>query len=329
MKLSILDQAPIELGGSPQEALGETIKLAALGERLGYHRYWIAEHHDLNGLACPAPEVMLGTIGAHTKSIRIGSGAVLLPHYKPFKIAETFNLLATLYPDRIDLGIGRSPGGSAEASIALSGNFLENVKKMPELLEELLHFLNSDFESSHMYANIKPTPIPAISPDIWLLGTSEKSAILAAEKGMPYAFGHFMSDQDPEPIIQAYKQWFKEKYPMKRYRIIVAVQVICADSMQEAELIARKNYLTTIDSMEDKHHLDPVPKIRAFSPEESAEFLTRKKKMIIGDPSHVKERLVDLQHSLGVDEFMVLTNTTTYKERNRSFKLIANAILEK
>lgn len=123
MKLSILDQAPVLSGKSAQEALKESMKLAQSGEKLGYTRYWIAEHHDFPGLASSAPEVMLGYIGANTEKIRIGAGAILLPHYKPYKVAETFNMLATLFPDRIDLGIGRAPGGSAEASIALSGNF--------------------------------------------------------------------------------------------------------------------------------------------------------------------------------------------------------------
>lgn len=123
MRLSILDQSPISSNQTPQEALYESMKLAQIGEKLGYTRYWIAEHHDLPGLACPAPEVMLGFIGAHTKSIRIGAGAVLLPHYKPFKVAEVYNMLATLFPGRIDVGIGRAPGGSAEVTNALSDNF--------------------------------------------------------------------------------------------------------------------------------------------------------------------------------------------------------------
>lgn len=141
MKLSILDQSPISTGKTSRNALNASVDLARLGDELGYTRYWIAEHHDFSGLACPNPDVMLGIIGAQTEQIRIGAGAVLLPHYKPYRVAETYNLLATLYPGRIDLGIGRAPGGSAEASMALSGNFLENVRHMPEKLDELLQFL--------------------------------------------------------------------------------------------------------------------------------------------------------------------------------------------
>src|SRR5690625_3759696 len=131
LKLSILDQAPISAGKTSQYALQSAVRLAQLGEKLGYERYWIAEHHDLFGLACPNPDVMLGVIGSQTNKIKIGAGAVLLPYYKPFRVAETYNLLTTLFPERIDLGIGRAPGGSAEVSMALSNNYLEQVRKYP------------------------------------------------------------------------------------------------------------------------------------------------------------------------------------------------------
>ncbi len=215
MKWSILDQSPIASGSTAQEALHASVDLAVKADGLGYTRYWIAEHHDMGGLACPNPDVMLGIIGSRTERIRIGAGAVLLPHYKPFRVAETYNLLATLYPDRVDLGIGRAPGGSAEASMALSGNFLENVRHMPESLDELRKFLQQDFSKDDMYAKIKPSPVPEAPPEAWLLGTSEKSAILAAEYGLPYVFGHFMSNQDGPSIMQRYAKTMTEKHPDK------------------------------------------------------------------------------------------------------------------
>ena len=196
MKLSILDQSPISSNQTAKEALNESMELAKLGELLGYTRYWITEHHDLTGLASSAPEVMLGYIGANTNTIRIGSGAVLLPHYKPFKVAEVYNTLATLFPGRVDVGLGRAPGGSAEATNALSDNFLQNVYKMPSLVKEFLHFLDSDFPSDHEFSKISASPVPEVAPVPWLLGTGKKSALLAAENGLSYAFGHFMSEED-------------------------------------------------------------------------------------------------------------------------------------
>ncbi|MEI2471270.1 MsnO8 family LLM class oxidoreductase, partial [Peribacillus frigoritolerans] len=159
MKLSILDQSPIASGQSAQEALQASLQLAQEGDRLGYSRIWFTEHHDLPGLACSVPEVLISYIGSQTKNIRIGSGAVLLPHYKPYRIAETYNMLATLFPGRIDIGMGRAPGGSAEATMALSDNFLQNVYKMPELVQELLNFLRDEFPKEHPFSNVSAAPI--------------------------------------------------------------------------------------------------------------------------------------------------------------------------
>lgn len=326
MKLSILDQVPIALGQTAQDALFETISLAKLGDELGYHRYWVAEHHDLNGLACPAPEVMLGLIGAQTTNIRIGAGAILLPHYKPFKVAETFNLIATMYPNRVDLGLGRSPGGSAESSVALSGNFLENVRRMPELLDELLHFLNDDFETGHMFSTIKPSPVPDVLPVPWLLGTSEKSAVLAAEKGMNYAFGHFMSEVDAKPILSKYKSILNEKYPKKTKEIIMAVQVICAETSEQAEQIALKSFVWSRSRGEYSNSSDYMEGI--LTKEQLDEFENAKQKMIIGNPSEVKRILGELQQLHQVNEFMILTNTPTYTERQKSYELLAEVIME-
>src|SRR5690625_6940582 len=171
MKLSILDQSPISSGKTPKDALETSIKLAQLGDELGFERFWIAEHHDLFGLASPNPAVMIGIIGQVTGRIKIGAGAVLLPYYKPFHVAETYNLLATLYPERIDLGLGRAPGGSAEVSLALADKYLKQVNAYPEQIDELLNFLHDRFPKDHPYAKIAPTPVPDTPPKTWLLGT--------------------------------------------------------------------------------------------------------------------------------------------------------------
>ena len=175
MRLSILDQAPISNNMPASEALKNSIRLAEIGDELGYSRFWLAEHHGMNGLASSAPEVTLGAIGMVTKNIRLGSGATLLPYYKPFKVAEIFNTLATLYGDRIDIGIGRAPGGGNEVSEALSDNYLSHVFKMPELVAELQRHLENKTEQP------KASPIPQHSPKLWMLGTSEKSAIFARD----------------------------------------------------------------------------------------------------------------------------------------------------
>ncbi|MGY0693318.1 LLM class flavin-dependent oxidoreductase [Virgibacillus sp. FSP13] len=332
MKLSILDQAPIASGKTAQETLEDSINLAQLGDRLGYTRYWIAEHHDMSGLACPTPDVMIGIIAAKTEKIRIGAGAVLLPHYKPFRVAETYNLLATLFPDRIDLGIGRAPGGSAEVTMALSDNFLEQVRKVPEKLDDLLRFIHHNFPKDHMYAKIKPTPIPEVSPEPWMLGTSGKSAILAAEKGMAYTFGHFMSDQDGPAIVDNYKELFKQKHSALTPKVIVTITVICAETTKEAEEIVMSSLLWNVLRAKGEGN-DGVPSVEdalnySFSDEEAEMVDKAKEKMIIGNPTEVKQQLENLQQAYQVDEFMIVTITHDHVARRMSYKLIAEEIMK-
>lgn len=332
MKLSILDQAPVSNNQTPQSALFASKQLAQAGERFGYTRFWIAEHHDLNGLACSAPEVMLSYIGAHTHSIRLGSGAVLLPHYKPYKIAEVFNLLATLFPNRIDLGIGRAPGGSAEATEALSDHFLQQVWKMPELIEELLFFLQRDFPEDHKYSKLKASPVPEVSPEAWLLGTSRKSAKLAATNGMSYAFGQFMSELDGAEIILEYINSFQPNKQGQKPSALVTVNAYCAETTQEAEEIAlsslvwqvtrEKNIFTGAPSIED------AKKIK-LDAKEQEQLTNLKEKMIIGNPQEVRDRLNQIKEKYLVDEIMIVTITHSLNDKIQSYKLIADSVLSK
>ncbi|MFE1243202.1 LLM class flavin-dependent oxidoreductase [Fictibacillus sp. NPDC058756] len=333
MKLSILDQSPISCGHTPQQALNASMELAKAGERLGYERYWIAEHHNFSGLTCSAPEVMLGFIGANTKSIRIGAGAVLLPHYKPYRIAETYNMLATLFPGRIDLGIGRAPGGSAEASMALSDNYLEQVRKMPEAIKELLHFLHNDYPSDHMFSKISASPVPKISPEPWILGTSEKSAISAAENGVAYAFGHFMSDKSGQQILKTYREHFKPGRNQKIPKSIIAVSVICADTTENAKDLALSVLLWRIQNANGEGDKG-VPSVEAaksyYSMEKWSQIINESRdKMIIGTPHQVKQELLKLQKLYNTDEMMVVTITHRYEDRIRSYELLAEEMMTK
>lgn len=323
MKLSVLDQSPVSDGNTAKEALAASIELAMLADDFGYTRYWVAEHHDMPGLACPAPDIMIGMIGSQTTNIRIGAGAVLLPHYKPFNVAERYNLLASLFPGRVDLGIGRAPGGSAEVTMALSDNFLESVRKMPALLDELLSFFNRNFPKDHMYAKITPSPVPPISADPWLLGTSEKSAILAADKGLSYAFGHFMSEKDGPSIVKKYKD-----RRIKNSNVLIALSVICADTTEEAEELALSGQLwKTLQAKGEGQHGVPSieeAKAYAYTAEESAQISMMRKKMIIGNPTEVKQQMLALQADYQADEMMIVTITHSYEARKRSYELIAN-----
>jgi len=329
LKLSILDQSPKSIGNTSQEALEASLQLAQHGDELGYTRYWIAEHHDMNGLSCPAPDVMLGMIGSHTKRIRIGSGAVLIPHYKPYNIAERYNLLATLFPGRVDLGIGRAPGGSAEASIALSGNFLENVRQVPDDLDELKSFFEKTFPEENIYSHIDPTPIPDISPQIWLLGTSEKSGQLAVEKQLPYTFGHFMSEANGPEIVKRYKNNIKNDSILTSQSPIITVSVVCAETTEKAQELALSSQAWSVLSEKGYHGIPSVQEVKTytFTNEEKETIAKQREAMIIGNPGEVKEQLEHLQELYQTDEFMIITITHDYKARQKSYELLAKEIL--
>jgi len=331
MKLSILDQAPISANQTAQQALNASLTLAQAGEKLGYTRYWIAEHHDLPGLACPAPEVMLSYIGAKTNKIRIGSGAVLLPHYKPYKIAEVFNLLSTLFPSRIDIGIGRAPGGSAEVSNALSDHFLQNVWGFPDKLKDLLHFLNRDFPNGHEFAKLSAAPVPTVSPETWLLGTSKKSALLAAELGLPYVFGQFMSEHEGEAIIKHYFSSFQARKKGDKPYVILTVSAICADTDERAEEVALSSLIWSLQSSKGKRE-PGVPSIHEAKScqldEKDKETLNNiKRNVLIGGPTKVYQKLMELQSRYQADEIMIVTITHDHEDRLRSYELLSKAAI--
>ena len=330
MKLSILDQSPVSSGKTARDALQASMQLAKCGEKFGYTRYWIAEHHDFSGLACSAPEIMLSYIGANTEKIRIGAGAVLLPHYKPYKVAESFNMLATLFPGRIDLGIGRAPGGSAEVTMALSDNFLQNVFKTPESFKELIQFIDNDFPVGHKYSNVSASPLPAIAPQPWVLGTSSKSAKLAAENGTAYAFGHFMSEKDGPEIMKSYINHFIPG-KLQRPQSILAVSVICADTTEKAEKLALSGFLWKLQLARGLGSKG-VPTIEeaesfVYTNEDRKMIEEMRSKMVIGNPKEVSVKLAELQLLYQNDEFMIVTITHSYIDRMRSYELLANELL--
>lgn len=330
IKLSILDQSPISIGMEAADALEATISLAKHAETLDYERFWVAEHHDLFGLASSNPSVLISAIGARTSRIRLGAGAVLLPYYKAFHVAETYNLLSTLYPDRIDLGLGRAPGGSAEVSLALSDNYLAGVREFPDKITELTSFLKGDFPGNHQFAKLNPTPIPQESPAVWLLGTSEKSGELAAKKGLKYAFGHFMTDENGPKITRKYRKKMEELHPDQEAEVIVAINVICAETSERAQEIAMSQFLWKIrQSMEDADHRVPTlstAKEYPYTEEDLEKIEEYKKQTIIGDPHEVKEELQKLHKKYQADEYMIVTIVHNPDDKRKSYTLIKEAM---
>lgn len=331
MRISMLDQAPISANETAREALLKSVKLAQAGEGLGYTRYWIAEHHDLPGLACSAPEVMLGYIGAQTKTIRIGSGAVLLPHYKPYKVAEVYNMLATLFPSRMDIGIGRAPGGSAEATNALSENFLQQVWKMPDLVSDLLQFLEDDYRNADGHAKLSASPIPEVPPEPWLLGTGRKSAILAAANGISYAFGQFMSDKSESEITRQYRSSFKPRKAGDTPEVILTVSAYCAETREKAEEIALSSLIWSLERGKGEGFAG-IPSIEdakkyKLTNDDKIELVRMRERTVIGEPELVREKLLKIKSDYQADEIMIVTITPSLEDKIKSYKLIAEAML--
>lgn len=331
MKLSILDQSPVSAGSTPADALRNTIELARLADRLGYERYWIAEHHAMDTLASPAPEILITRVAAETKAIRVGSGAVLLPHYSPMKVAEQFRMLHALYPNRIDLGVGRAPGGSPLETFALRRDRDQQpADDFPQQLIELLAFLNRDFKTSHPFSRIKVSPDMPGGPEVWLLGSSMWSASAAAQLGLPYAFAHFIDQKPTRAAIEYYRSHFKPAaHGSSEPRTIVAMGVICADTETEAErLSASTRLLIRRIRLGDR---GPVP-----TPEEALRELgstpdavphepTEWPRYFAGPPQRVRARLIQMANELQVDELMPVTVVHDHPARLHSYELLAEA----
>src|SRR5699024_5266836 len=235
MKLSILDQAPVSKGSNAGEALANAVKLAQAGEAYGYERFWLAENHSMLAFASSTPEITLAAIGSRTSKIRIGSGATLIPYYSPYKVAENYHTLATLFRDRADLGIGRAPGGPAEASEALNKEYLKNVYANKERVSELMGYIHHDNHSE----KVKMSPLADTPPEVWMLGTSVKSAELAGELGMNYCFGYFMSNAgDMQEVIDAYRDSFRPAVKRQQPNVMITVTAFAAETEEKAKDIA-------------------------------------------------------------------------------------------
>jgi len=327
--LSVLDQSPVRQGGSAADALNETIQLAQWAERWGYHRYWLAEHHATEGLAGSAPEIMVARVAAATSSIRVGSGGVMLSHYSPLKIAETFRVLETLYPGRIDLGIGRAPGSDQLTARALqAGPGALSVEYFPSQVRDLMGYLGDGLPAEHPYARIRVTPEPAGRPEFWLLGSSDQSAMVAAYFGAAFSFAHFISGEGGPAVMEMYRREFRPSRHLAAPLGSIGVFVLCADTQEEAERLTQSRDLWRLRL--DQGHLGPVPSIEeaaayAYSREERLRIAFNRQRMVIGTPAQAKERLTELAATFGVEEVVAVTICYDFKARLRSYELLAEA----
>jgi luciferase family oxidoreductase group 1 len=326
MKLSVLDQSPISEGFTGADALRNTLDLAGLAEQLGYARYWLAEHHGTPMLACSSPEVMIAAIGSVTSQIRIGSGGVMLPHYSPLKVAETFSILSALFPGRVDLGIGRAPGSDHSTAFALQRDRRQPAPDdLPEQLGELLGYLEDRMPIGHPFARLAALPGRPDVPDVWLLGSSAQSALWAADNGLPYCFADFINP-DGATYAKLYRDRFQASETLTEPRMMVAGFVVCAETNEDAQLIASSARMTR--ALLNHGKPIPVPPVETAlrylaehgpSPDTAA----RPRRAIVGSPAAVKKEIEDLAHLYGAEEVMIVTITYEHAARRRSYELIA------
>jgi luciferase family oxidoreductase group 1 len=329
MRLSVLDQSPISEGSTGAQALHSTLELAELADRLGYHRYWVAEHHGGPMLAGGSPEAMIGPIAAATRRIRVGSGGVMLPHYSPYKVAETFSILAALAPGRIDLGIGRAAGTDPLTTFALQRDRRQAAPDdFPQQLAELLAYFEDALPDDHPFQRLAPMlPGRPEQPEVWLLGSSPQSAIWAGQLGLPYAFADFINPGGAE-IAKLYRDRFIAQRALSLPRTAVAAWVLCAETDEEAQHLAASSRMSLALLRSGK--LIPVP-----PPEKAIDFLAREgqpstgslpgRRGIIGSPETVRAGIEQLADEYGAEEVIVVTITYEHRARLRSYELLAQA----
>jgi len=317
------------MGKTQDTAIRETLELARQCELLGYHRFWLSEHHNSGTIVGTAPEILMAAIAATTSRIRIGSAGVMLPHYSALKVAEQFRVLEAIAPGRIDLGIGRAPGSDQMTAYALNPYPQNVLDQFPRQVQELQHWVSgTPLPTGHPFGNIIAQPTGPSTPEIWILGSSEYGAQLAAYFGLPYAFAYFFSEgTGVEQALELYRKNYRasEKYPEPTATI--CVWAVAADTKEEA-LHQFKTRERAIVDRRQGIRLPLIPPEKAERPYSPAELVTAEKlrrKAIVGTSDEVTARLNDLAKTLGLEELVIVTWTYDPAPRHRSYELLAEA----
>lgn len=329
LRLSVLDLSPVPSGSPPAKALRNTLDLARHTDGLGYHRYWLAEHHNSGALACTVPEILIGHVAGITQRLRVGSGGVMLPNHAPLKVAETFRVLEALHPDRIDLGLGRAPGTDVLTALALrQSGFPITADDFPEQLTELLGFLRDDLPAGHRFRSVVAEPHDAGVPEVWLLGATGFSAQKAAELGLAFAFAHHINPGAALEALALYRAQFRPSAWLATPRALVSVAAICADTEEVAFELAGSSDLLGLQL--HRNPRAPLPSVAeaAAYPYTAAELehvCTQRERLFAGSPGTVREELSRFAGEAGVEEIMVLTLVHEHAARLRSYTLLAEA----
>jgi luciferase family oxidoreductase group 1 len=319
--LSVLDLAPVAAGSTSAQALRDTVELARRTERLGYHRFWLAEHHNMPGIASSAPAVLIGQVAAATSTIRVGSGGVMLPNHPPLVVAEQFGMLTALHPDRIDLGIGRAPGTDPRTAQALRRSASPlSADDFPAQLAELMEYFGGA-------GQINAVPAAGNEPPVWLLGSSGYSAQLAGLLGLPFAFAHHFSAANTLPAAQLYRTGFRPSDTLAEPYLMIAAAVIAADDDERADWLAGPTGLSFLRLRQGTPGPLPTPEEAAahqYTDLERAILADRGSGSIVGGPDTVRKGVQHLIEATAADELMVTTMTHDPADRLHSYELLAD-----
>lgn len=328
MKLSVLDHSHVNEGRSVKDALNETVALAQEAERLGYSRFWVSEHHGTASLASSSPEVLIAHLAAHTEHIHIGSGGVMLPHYSAYKVAENFKLLEALHPGRIDVGLGRAPGGMPIATRALQEHKRVDIDLYPQQVTDLNDYLHDVNPADHRFAGLRAFPETQTIPELWLLGSSDGSARIAAQLGTAYAFAQFFGAAGDE-ALQHYFAYFRPSAYNSKPKALAAVMVICGDSEDEARQLAKSNELFFLKLLSGQE-LSYLPSVKTateypYSAAEHQIIEQMRSRRFIGTPLQVKEGLKRYADRMHLDELMIVSHIHDFDKRIQSYRYVAEA----
>ena len=324
--LSVLDLAPVVSGSSSSTALHNTLELAKHVERLGYTRFWLAEHHNMPGIASSAPAVLIGSVAAVTSTLRVGSGGVMLPNHPPLVVAEQFGMLEGLYPGRIDLGLGRAPGTDPRTAAALRRSTSPlSADDFPQQLGELLAYFGDDPDAPRD-GQLHAVPAAGNQPPVWLLGSSLYSAQLAGLLGLPFAFAHHFSSENTLPAANAYRSNFKPSEALREPYLLIAAGVWAAEDDERARYLAAPSALQWLRLRQGKPTKLPTPEEAAEYPYSEMERLIAEDRLggqIVGGPDTVRKGIDELVAATGADELMITTSMHAFADRLRSYELVA------
>ena len=329
LPLSVLDLSPISAGQSDTRAVRETIELAQCAERLGYNRYWVAEHHNVPSVASTAPEIMIGQIAARTSHMRIGSGGIMLPNHAPLRIAEAFHVLEALYPRRIDLGIGRAPGTDQLTALALRRSKERlGAADFPAQLAELIGLSTGDLPANHPFAGIQVIPKDVTLPPVWVLGSTEGGAAIAGSFGLGFAFAHHINPGGALEALDLYRSSFRASRWLDRPRTILTAQAVCGETDMEAEYLTSTFELAWVRLRSGR----PAPlsppeeaSVYRYSPGEQEILKYARLHCFSGGPETLRKKLLNHVNKAGADELMIITTIYGHAQRMHSYELIAKS----